>query len=101
MGTGRSAGQVLRAVGSDTIPVPILVENSYEVPACIGNRSLVFAVSGSGNTDEVNHAAATSAARGARLVAITADGWLVDFARDSGTALVRIPPGIQPARATF
>jgi glucose/mannose-6-phosphate isomerase len=101
MGTGRTAGQVLRAVGSSTIPVPILVESSYEVPACVGSRSLVFAVSGSGNTDEVNHAAAASAARGARLVAITAGGWLVDFAQNSGATLVRIPPGIQPARVTF
>jgi glucose/mannose-6-phosphate isomerase len=101
MGTGRTAAQVLRAVSSSTIPVPILVESSYEVPACIGSRSLVLAVSGSGNTDEVNHAAAASAERGARLVAITAGRWLVDFAQDSGAALVRIPPDIQPARATF
>src|SRR5262245_22813949 len=101
MGTGRTTGQVLRAVGSSTIPVPILVESSYEVPACIGSRSLVFAVSGSGNTDEVNHAAAASAARGARLVVVTTGGWLVDFAQDSGVPLVRIPPEIQPARATL
>ena len=29
------------------------------------------------------------------------DGWLADFAQDCGAALVRIPPDIQPARATF
>jgi len=101
MGTGRSAGHVVRAVGSKIIPVSILVESSYEIPACVGKRSLVFAISGSGNTDEVNHAAASSSRRGASLVAVTTGGWLVDFAQDSGTALVRIPPDIQPARATY
>ncbi|HUT49644.1 MAG TPA: SIS domain-containing protein [Alphaproteobacteria bacterium] len=101
MGTGRTAGQVVRAVGAATMQVPILVESSYELPGCIGGRSLVFAVSGSGNTDEVNHAAAAAAARGARLVAISSGGWLADFAEACGAAILRIPPEIQPARATF
>ena len=101
MGTGRTAGQVVRAIGATTIPVPILVESSYDAPACIGKGSLVFAISGSGNTDEVNHAAAHVAERGARLVVISAGGWLIDFAQDCGAPLVRIPPDIQPARATL
>jgi glucose/mannose-6-phosphate isomerase len=101
MGTGKTAGHVVRAVGATTIPVPILVESSYEIPACVGKRSLVFAVSGSGNTDEVNHTAAASAERGARLAVITTGGWLVDFAQDRGAPFVQIPPDIQPARVTF
>jgi glucose/mannose-6-phosphate isomerase len=101
MGTGKTAGQVVRAVGATTIPVPMLVESSYEIPACVGKRSLVFAVSGSGNTDEVNHAAAASLARGARLAVVTSGGWLADFAQDNGAPFVQIPPNIQPARVTF
>jgi glucose/mannose-6-phosphate isomerase len=101
MGTGRTAGQVVLAVGSITIPVPILLESSYEIPACVGARSLILAISGSGNTDEVNHAAAASAALGARLVAVTVGGWLADFAQDCGAPIVRIPPDIRPARVTF
>jgi glucose/mannose-6-phosphate isomerase len=101
MGTGKTAGQVVRAVCSSTIPVPILVESSYEMPAWVGERSLVFAISGSGDTDEVNHAAAVSAARGARLAVVTVGGWLLDFAQDYGAPVVLIPSKIQPARATF
>ncbi|MGH6824209.1 SIS domain-containing protein [Methyloceanibacter sp.] len=101
MGTGKTAGHVMRAVGATTIPVPMLVESAYEIPACVGKGSLVFAVSGSGNTDEVNHAAAASAMRGARLAVITTGGWLADFAQDHGAPLVQIPPNIQPARVTF
>ena len=98
------AGQPVLLCGRSsaaTIPVPILVESAYEIPGCVGKRSLVFALSGSGNTDEVNHAAAAAAARGARLVVVSVDGWLADFAQDCGAALVRIPPDIKFARATF
>jgi glucose/mannose-6-phosphate isomerase len=101
MGTGRTAAQVVRAIGANTIPVPVLVESSYEIPACVGTRSLVFAISGSGNTDEVNHGAATSVARGAKFAAISTGGWLIDFADTCGAPKVRIPPTIQPARVTF
>jgi glucose/mannose-6-phosphate isomerase len=101
VGAGRSAGEAVRALGSPTIEVPILVESAYEIPACVGSRSLVFAISGSGNTDEVNHAAAASAALGARLVAVSVGGWLVDFAEDNGTPLVRIPAEVTAVRMSF
>jgi glucose/mannose-6-phosphate isomerase len=101
MGTGRTAGRVVRAVGAGTIPVPILLWGSYEIPACVGDRSLVFAISGSGNTDEVNHGAAVCVERGANLVAISTAGWLIDFAADCGAPAVRIPPDIRPARVAF
>ena len=101
MGAARTAGLVVRALGSTAISVPILVESSYEIPACLGKRSLVLAISGSGNTDEVNHSAAKAAALEARPVVVTAEGWLVDFARDCHAPVVHIPPHIQPARVTF
>ena len=100
MGTGRTSGLVVRALGANIIPVPILVESSYEIPAAIADRSLVFAVSGTGDTDEVNHAAAAAAALGARLVVVTIGGWLADFAQDHGASLLRIPPDV-PARASL
>jgi glucose/mannose-6-phosphate isomerase len=100
MGTGRTSGLVVRALGANVIPVPILVESSYEIPAAIADRSLVFAVSGTGDTDEVNHAAAAAAALGARLVVVTTGGWLADFAQDHGASLLRIPPDV-PARASL
>jgi glucose/mannose-6-phosphate isomerase len=100
MGAGRTSGLVVRALGANVIPVPILVESSYEIPASVAERSLVFAISGTGDTDEVNQAAAASAALGARLVVLTIGGWLADFARDYGASLLRIPPDV-PARASL
>jgi glucose/mannose-6-phosphate isomerase len=96
-----TAGRALRRLAAPTLPVPVLVEGSYELPACIGKRSLVFAISGSGRTDEVNHAAAEAARREARLVMVTTGGWLVDLAESCGAPVVRIPEEVQPARAAF
>jgi glucose/mannose-6-phosphate isomerase len=101
MGAGRTAGNIIRTLGSTTIPVPIVVESSYEIPACVGPRSLVFAISGSGNTNEVNHCAAASAQRDAQLVIITAEGWLVDLAEDYRAPIIQIPTAIKPARVTL
>jgi glucose/mannose-6-phosphate isomerase len=101
MGSGYTAGCVLRAATDYKLPVPILVQSTYELPGCLGKRSLVFAVSGSGDTDEVNHAAADSAARGARIVVVTTGGWLANFSRETSSALIAIPQEIKPARVTF
>jgi len=100
MGTGRTSGLIVRALGATVSPVPILVESSYNTPAYLAGRSLVFAISGSGETDEVNHAAAASAALGARLVVVTIGGWLAEFAQDYGAPVVLIPPNT-PARASL
>jgi glucose/mannose-6-phosphate isomerase len=101
MGSARTAGRGVSALASDVSPVPILIGSGYEIPACIGARSLVFATSGSGNTDEVHHAAAAAIARHARLVMVTGGGWLAEVAAAQRIPCVDIPPAIQPARATL
>jgi glucose/mannose-6-phosphate isomerase len=101
MGAGRTVGRLVQAVGAATVPIPIVVESSYDIPACVGQGTMVFALSGSGNTDEVNHAAKKSLARGAKLVAVSAAGYLVELARDCRLPIFVIPPEIRPARAAF
>jgi glucose/mannose-6-phosphate isomerase len=101
MGAGRTVGRLVQAVGAATLPVPILVGSSYDIPACVGQGTLVFALSGSGNTDEVNHAAKKSLTRGAKLVVISAAGYLAELARDYQLPIFLIPPEIKPARAAF
>ena len=101
MGVGAAAGRAVQALCGPTLSVPVVVVQSYALSPAIGRNALVFAASGSGNTDEVNHAAAEAVARGARLVAITAGGWLEDLASASGAPVLRIEREIQPARAAF
>jgi glucose/mannose-6-phosphate isomerase len=101
MGAARIAGHALRAVAESSATIPILVKSAHQPPNYFGPRSLVFAVSGSGNTDEVNHAAAGAAQVGAQLIVITSHGWLVELAAGLALPLVRIPADIRPARVAF
>jgi glucose/mannose-6-phosphate isomerase len=51
MGGSGIAGDVLAAVGS-SLPAPVVVLRQYRTPAFIGPRTLVFAMSYSGDTEE-------------------------------------------------
>src|SRR5262245_146813 len=76
MGGSGIAGDVALAVASPLSPVPIVVSKDYELPGFIGPRSLVLAVSCSGETEETVDAATEAAHAGARLVAVCQGGRL-------------------------
>ncbi|MGH9025301.1 MAG: hypothetical protein ACRDWD_04165, partial [Acidimicrobiia bacterium] len=54
MGMGGSGivGDVALAVGTATLPVPVVVLKYFRTPAFVGPRTLVFSVSYSGDTEE-------------------------------------------------
>ncbi|MGH9267662.1 MAG: bifunctional phosphoglucose/phosphomannose isomerase, partial [Acidimicrobiales bacterium] len=52
MGGSGIAGDVLAATAGPFMSVPVVVVKSYELPAFVGDGSLVFAVSFSGDTEE-------------------------------------------------
>src|SRR5687768_17753766 len=78
MGMGGSGivGDVVQSVCNGTLPVPVLVLKQYRVPAYVGSRSLVFAVSYSGDTEETLEMASGALDAGARMIAVTAGGQL-------------------------
>src|SRR3954463_14222777 len=51
MGGSGSPGAFLRAPAGPFLPIPVLVSKGYETPAYVGENSLVFAISYSGNTE--------------------------------------------------
>jgi glucose/mannose-6-phosphate isomerase len=83
MGGSGIAGDVLRAVGS-SLPVPIIGLKQIRVPAFVGPRTLAFAVSYSGNTEETNAMATGALDAGARVIAVTAGGELAALAAARG-----------------
>ncbi|MHB8505374.1 MAG: SIS domain-containing protein [Acidimicrobiales bacterium] len=101
MGGSGFAGDVLAAVASPLVPVPVVVVKSYECPAFVGDNTLVFAVSASGNTEETIQAASDAAVAGARMVVITGGGELAHLATSWGAPLVAVPPEIPQPRAAL
>ncbi|MBO0692434.1 MAG: bifunctional phosphoglucose/phosphomannose isomerase [Acidimicrobiaceae bacterium] len=101
MGGSGIAGDMLVAAATPLLPVPVVVSKSYELPAFIGEGSLVFAVSVSGNTEETIQAASDAAVAGAHMVVVTGGGELGLLARSWGVPIVPVPPDIPQPRAAF
>jgi glucose/mannose-6-phosphate isomerase len=100
MGMGGSGvvGDIVQAVGTASLPVPLTVLKHYRTPAFVGPRTLVFAVSYSGDTEETLEMARGAHAAGATVVAITSGGALADFARDLGMLVLTCPDDIAAPR---
>lgn len=96
MGGSGISGDVVAALTADSLPVPVLANKAYTLPALVGKDTLVFAVSYSGNTEETLDTVHQSLERGARVVAVSSGGTLTDLAEAQGLPLFRIPGGLQP-----
>jgi glucose/mannose-6-phosphate isomerase len=101
MGGSGVAGDVLVAAAGPYLPVPVVVIKAYTPPAFVGESSLVFAVSFSGDTEEVVEAATEAAVHGAKVVCVTGGGELSRLAEGWDAPLVRLPSGIPQPRAAI
>ena len=99
MGGSAMAGDVLISAAGPYLPVPVLLFRSYNIPAFVGEGSLVFSVSFSGDTEETIEATTQAALQGARVVAITRGGELGHLAESWDVPLIRVPEGIPQPRA--
>jgi glucose/mannose-6-phosphate isomerase len=101
MGGSGITADIVAAVSSPLLPVPVAVAKSYECPAFVGRDSLVIAVSASGNTEETVQAASDAAATGAHMVVITGGGQLSDVAATWAATCIPVPPDIPQPRAAL
>ncbi len=99
MGGSGMAGDLMVAVAGPFVPVPIVVVKSYDLPDFVGPGSLVFALSFSGDTEEVVEAAGEAAGSGANVVAVTSGGELARLAAEWAAPTVPVPGDIPQPRA--
>lgn len=99
MGGSGVAGDVLSAAAGPFLPVPVVVSKGYELPAFVGEGTLVLAVSFSGNTEETVEATSAAAVEGAAVVAVTQGGELGRLAASWGVPVVGVPHDIPQPRA--
>ena len=101
MGGSGVAGDILAAAAGPFMSVPVVVVKSYELPAFVGDGSLVLAISYSGNTEETLEAASEAAMQGAKMVAVTSGGELAKLASSWGAPVVSVPDSIPQPRAAL
>jgi glucose/mannose-6-phosphate isomerase len=82
MGGSAVAGDFLARLCEPVAPIPFLVSRNYEIPRCVGRETLFIASSHSGDTEETLAAADAALARDARILCITTNGALRDWARE-------------------
>jgi glucose/mannose-6-phosphate isomerase len=99
MGGSAVAGDVIRALYADRLPVPVVVVRSSELPEFCGPHSLVVASSYSGGTAEALACFDEAVKRGCRVIAISSGGELTARAEELGLARVGLPAGFMPRAA--
>ncbi|MCA1691699.1 MAG: bifunctional phosphoglucose/phosphomannose isomerase [Acidimicrobiales bacterium] len=101
MGESGVAGEILVSAAGPYMPVPVLIFRSYNVPAFVGEGSLVFALSFSGDVEETVEAVTEAALQGGRVVIVTQGGELGHLARSWDAPLVEIGGDIPQARVAL
>jgi len=99
MGGSGIAGDVLAAVANNELPVPVAVLKQYRTPAFVGPRSLVFAVSYSGGTEETLSMTTGALDAGAQVIGISNGGELASLVTRRGGLHIACPPGYMPRAA--
>jgi glucose/mannose-6-phosphate isomerase len=91
MGGSGVAGDVLAAIAGPFMPVPVTVVKSHEAPSSVGDGTLCFAISYSGDTEETVEAAQAAAEAGGRMVVLSTGGELGALARSWGSPHIVLP----------
>jgi glucose/mannose-6-phosphate isomerase len=99
MGGSGIAGEVLASVANSTLPVPVTVLKQYRAPKFVGPRTLAFAVSYSGGTEETESMAEGVLEQGASLVVVSKGGDLGALAARAGALQLACPDGYLPRAA--
>jgi glucose/mannose-6-phosphate isomerase len=96
MGGSALAAEFVRTWLADRLPVPWEIVRGYDLPAYVGERSLVVISSYSGNTEETLACLEQAKHRKAGIVIMTAGGTLADHAEEFG--FLRIPHSVSQPR---
>lgn len=96
MGGSGLTGDIVAALAAGRLDVPVAVHKGYGLPRFVGRRSLVVAVSYSGDTEETRSGLEAALRAGARLFAVSSGGGIGTRCQTAGVPWVTIPAGRQP-----
>ena len=101
MGGSGLVGDFVAVTAGPFMSVPVVVVKNYVPPSYVDRRTLVLAVSFSGETEETLSAAAIAAERGGQMVAVCTGGRLRELAEAWGAPVLPVDPAIAMPRAGF
>jgi glucose/mannose-6-phosphate isomerase len=99
MGGSAMGGDMLAAVLSLEAKIPIITVRDYTIPSHANSKTLVFACSYSGNTEETLSAVDFALDRKCKIIGITSGGKLEKLCNQHGLPLFSLPTGLPPRAA--
>jgi len=100
MGGSAVGGDLLKdLLRSSELCWPVEVSRQYKPPAYVDNKTLVFCVSYSGNTEETLSQFVEVRKRGCKIISITSGGKLRQWSERLGIPIVKLPSGFKPRAA--
>lgn len=100
MGGSAIVGDILKQLVEVHSKIPFVVHRNYGLPAYVTNKTLFFAVSYSGNTEETLSAFDEAIKRGCKIVSLSSGGELEKISKKEGVLHIKIPSG-QPPRCSL
>ncbi len=100
MGGSAIGGDILSKLLINETKVPIFVNRNYHLPNFADKKTLIFATSYSGNTEETLSSYNDARARSCRIICVTSGGKLAENAESDRIPLIKIP-GEQPPRSAL
>jgi len=97
-------GSALGALLAQTWPgcqISFEISRGYDIPRYVGPKSLFFASSYSGNTEETLEALTKAESKGAHIIVIASGGKLAEIAAQKGYPISILPQAAQPRYATL
>lgn len=99
MGGSGISGDIIKVLLEGELSIPILVNKDYTLPNFVDEKSLCFALSYSGNTEETLNGFDQALGRGSCIISIATGGILAKRAHQHRLPLIKIPSGFQPRAA--
>jgi len=99
MGGSAVGGLLLRDWLNDTLKIPIEVSRGYHLPAWVDERTLIYSVSYSGNTEETLSQYREATSKGCTIICFSSGGKLEMNAKKHNHSLIHFPEGQQPRAA--
>jgi len=101
MGGSAIGGELLKDWSRNKIDVPVEVCREYHLPAYANEKTLVFIVSYSGETEEALSMFLDAIKRNCMIFCMSSGGKLLEFAKELELPYLRVPSGIPQPRAAL
>ena len=96
MGGSALPGEILKSYLTKNFKIPIEINRNYQLSENITSKTLAFAISYSGNTEETINAFRQANRKSCQLIAISSGGKLEELSKKLNKDFIKVPSGVQP-----